>query len=139
MAPLNERLRWLRRRKTRERLLAEASDWALLTTPDKTIADAFSVLYRRHYEAVLTSLSNRTRDTAMALDLLIEVFATAYLERTTFHTKDESALPWLLSIATVKAAGSDHASCRKLGIPKRGYTDRAIAQADALIAAKGLL
>jgi RNA polymerase sigma-70 factor (ECF subfamily) len=60
---------------------------------------AFSVLYARHVEAVHGWL--RQRIEWAAADLTAETFARAWLVRSRFRdSRDGSALPWLLGIAS---------------------------------------
>jgi RNA polymerase sigma factor (sigma-70 family) len=83
---------------------------------------AFSVLYARHVDAVHGWL--RRRIEWAAADLTAETFARAWLVRSRFHdSRDGSALPWLLGIASnllADAARHDRIETRareRLGLP----------------------
>lgn len=124
--------------------LQERSDAELLVD-DEGIAEAFDVFYQRHYRQVLKHLASRTRDTALALDLTAEVFAAAYLGRSRFRPERGPARAWLFGIAANKLAdarrrGSREAAARrKLGIERFRFTDRALEEAEAMIAATQML
>jgi RNA polymerase sigma-70 factor, ECF subfamily len=94
---------------------------------------AFSVLYARHVEAVHSWL--RRRIEWAAADLTAETFARAWLVRSRFRdSRDGSALPWLLGIASnllADAARHDRIETRareRLGLAlsladEDGYTE----------------
>ena len=96
-------------------------------------AAAFSVLYARHVEAVHGWL--RRRIEWAAADLTAETFARAWLVRSRFRdSRDGSALPWLLGIASnlmADAARHDRIETRareRLGLSvdladEDGYTE----------------
>lgn len=59
----------------------------------------FSALYRRHLEAVARYLARRVGNTA-AEDLTAEVFVRAFRRRRAYEPAHDTALPWLLGIAS---------------------------------------
>ena len=74
---------------------AKASDAELLAAND---ADAFATLYDRHVSQLFVWARARTGE--HAADLTAEVFARAWLRRSTFRDQaDGSAFPWLHGIA----------------------------------------
>jgi RNA polymerase sigma factor (sigma-70 family) len=60
---------------------------------------AFAEIFERHFETVHRYVSRRVRDHA-ADDLASDVFTVAFDRRGTFRDESDSALPWLLGIAT---------------------------------------
>jgi RNA polymerase sigma factor (sigma-70 family) len=123
----------------------DRSDGELLSAT-VNVAASFDVFYRRHREAVLTFLHRETRgDTHLALDLTAEVFATVYLERWRFDPERGPARSWLFGVARHTAAGSrrrgrrEDRARRKLGAPRRGYSDAGLEQVEGLIDATKLL
>lgn len=63
-------------------------------------ADAFGVLFERHGRAVYNHLFRRCGDWASAEDLTSVVFLEAWRKRHRVELDRESALPWLLGVAT---------------------------------------
>jgi RNA polymerase sigma-70 factor, ECF subfamily len=61
--------------------------------------DSFSLIVDRHATAVFRYLVSRVGHSA-AEDLLADVFEVAFKVRDRYDTRHESALPWLLGIAT---------------------------------------
>jgi RNA polymerase sigma factor (sigma-70 family) len=125
--------------------LNDCSDGELLSA-SVGVAEAFDVFYRRHYLPVLKFVVSRgVRDTATALDFAAETFATAYLKRKTFKPNGRPARAWLFKIAANKITDArrrerfELAACAKLGIARRGYTDAALEEAEALIVATQLI
>ncbi len=59
----------------------------------------FSVLYRRHLEAVARYVARRVGN-ATAEDLTAEVFVRAFRRRGAYEPARDTALPWLLGIAS---------------------------------------
>jgi DNA-directed RNA polymerase specialized sigma24 family protein len=115
----------------------ELSDSELLAaTVD--VADAFDQFYRRHRDVVLLHLVDRTQSLQSAFDLVSEVFVAAYFERAAFDGQGKTAAEWLIGIARRKLAASrrwwsrEHtAARRKLGVPRRRYSQAALARAVA--------
>lgn len=107
------------------------------------VADAFDVFYCRHRVAVLTYLVSRTPDIGTAVDLLAEVFAAAYLDRTGFASECGSARVWLFDIADVKVSCLSRwrrrAARLKLGIKPRRFTEKALEDARGRVSASALL
>jgi DNA-directed RNA polymerase specialized sigma24 family protein len=100
------------------------------------VADAFDVFFGRHHDAVLVHLVDRAHSLHSAVDLVPEVFAAAYLERTNFDGQDETAEEWLIGIADNKLAASRRrwrrqhtAARRELGIPRLRYSRAALEKA----------
>jgi len=63
-------------------------------------AEAFGVLFERHTRAVYNYCFRRTADWALAEDLTSVVFLEAWRRRADVRLERESALPWLLGVAT---------------------------------------
>ena len=63
-------------------------------------ADAFGVLFERHARAVYNHCFRGTADWALAEDLTSVVFLEAWRRRGDVRLANESALPWLLGVAT---------------------------------------
>ena len=63
-------------------------------------ADAFGVLYERHARAVYNHCFRGTANWARAEDLTSVVFLEAWRRRAEVRLENESALPWLLGVAT---------------------------------------
>ena len=64
-----------------------------------TRPDAFSVIFDRHFRGVHRYLSRRF-GSGLADDLASATFTVAFERRHSFRTDSNSALPWLLGIAT---------------------------------------
>jgi len=110
------------------------------------VGESFDVFYRRHYLPVLKFIVSRgVADTATALDFAAETFATAYLKRATFRPDSGPARGWLFAIARNKIIDArrrerlEWAACHRLGIQRRGYTDSALEDAEAMIVATQIL
>lgn len=63
-------------------------------------SEAFGVLFERHGRAVYNHLFRRCADWATAEDLTSVVFLEAWRKRHRVQLERESALPWLLGVAT---------------------------------------
>ena len=63
-------------------------------------AAAFGELFERHAKAVYNHLFRRTGDWSLAEELTSVVFLEAWRRRTAVKIENESALPWLLGVAT---------------------------------------
>lgn len=63
-------------------------------------AAAFGVLFDRHARSVYNHCFRRTADWALAEDLTSVVFLEAWRRRADVRLERESALPWLLGVAT---------------------------------------
>jgi len=63
-------------------------------------ADAFGILFERHARAVYNHLFRRCGDWSSAEDLTSVVFLEAWRKRHRVELDRESALPWLLGVAT---------------------------------------
>jgi RNA polymerase sigma factor (sigma-70 family) len=61
---------------------------------------SFGVIFERHAKRVYNHCFRRVADWAMAEDLTSVVFLEAWRKRESVHFVDESALPWLLGVAT---------------------------------------
>lgn len=61
--------------------------------------DAFAAIFERHFAAVHRYLARRA-GAGLADDLASEVFTVAFARRASFRGHSDSALPWLLGIAT---------------------------------------
>lgn len=76
---------------------------AVLIERAKSDPDAFELLYRRHYPAVVGYLYRRTGDEAAAEDLAAETFLDAYKAIGRFEQRGIPLRAWLLRIATNQA------------------------------------
>ena len=97
----------------------------------------FAVLYERHGLAVRLYVRRRV-GSQNADDLAAEVFARAFGARERFRAEHDSALPWLLGIATHVVAGHRRTEKRRLAALQRltGHREQAIEHQDALPAAE---
>jgi RNA polymerase sigma factor (sigma-70 family) len=77
---------------------ATATDAELLARTRRE-AQAFAVFYDRYEQAVLGFFMNRTHDPELAADLTAEVFAAALRAARRFRAQEETAAPWLFTIA----------------------------------------
>lgn len=98
---------------------AKASDAELLQAAD---AEAFALLYDRHVARVYAWARGRVGD--YAADLTAEVFARAWLRRTSFRDEvDGTAFPWLCGIAgnvlrdSLRRRRVEDRARRRLGLP----------------------
>lgn len=80
--------------------LAAASDADLWQRIQKSDADAFAELYRRHLRAVLGFCLRRTAEPALADDLSSTVFLETWRKRERLALTTDSARPLLMGIAT---------------------------------------
>jgi RNA polymerase sigma factor (sigma-70 family) len=71
--------------------------WALAANGD---ADAFGELYERHVSAIYNHSFRRTGRWSLAEDLTSAVFLEAWRHRRRVRFVGDSALPWLLGVAT---------------------------------------
>lgn len=63
-------------------------------------ASAFGVLFERHARTIYNYCFRRTADWSVAEDLTSTVFLEAWRRRTDVRLDHDSALPWLLGVAT---------------------------------------
>lgn len=100
-------------------------------------AEAFAVFYRRHAEAVLVYLRQRTGDVEMAADLTADVFAGAFEGRRRFKPRREPARAWLFGIANNLLAMNRRKQRRalaaraRLGVPRIEFQDEELERAEA--------
>jgi RNA polymerase sigma factor (sigma-70 family) len=78
----------------------------------------FSLLYERHLRAVAGYLARRV-GTELAEDLTAEVFVRAFRGRARFRPDHDTALPWLLGIASHLVADHRRAERRRLAALQR--------------------
>lgn len=78
--------------------MRQLSDCAVIER-SKAAPALFEELFERHFPAVLRYLRRRVGDD-IADDLAGEVFAQAFSGRARYEPRTETALPWLLGIAT---------------------------------------
>lgn len=97
----------------------------------------FGVLYERHGPAVRLYVRRRV-GSQNADDLAAEVFARAFGARERFRAEHDSALPWLLGIATHVVADHRRTEKRRLAALQRltGHREQAIEHQDALPSAE---
>jgi RNA polymerase sigma-70 factor (ECF subfamily) len=79
---------------------------------------SFSLLYERHLQPVAVYLARRV-GSDLSDDLTAEVFARAFRARATFRAEHETALPWLLGIASHLVADHRRAERRRLSVLQR--------------------
>jgi RNA polymerase sigma-70 factor (ECF subfamily) len=93
------------------------SDAAVIA--DSIVSPArFSVLYERHLRAVAGYLARRV-GSELTEDLTAEVFVRAFRGRSRFRADHETALPWLLGIASHLVADHRRAERRRLAALQR--------------------
>jgi RNA polymerase sigma factor (sigma-70 family) len=78
----------------------------------------FAALYERHLERVAAYLARRV-GSALAEDLTAEVFVRAFRARTAYRAQRETALPWLLGIASNLVGDHRRAERRRLAALQR--------------------
>jgi RNA polymerase sigma factor (sigma-70 family) len=76
--------------------LSDAQLWELAATEP----DAFGLIFERHVQRVFGYCARRTADLSLAEDLTSVVFLHAWTSRTSVRLIEDSALPWLLGVAT---------------------------------------
>lgn len=102
-------------------------------------AEAFAVFYRRHAEAVLVYLRQRTGDVETAADLTADVFAGAFAGRRRYKPRREPARAWLFGIANNLLAMNRRKQRRalaaraRLGVPRIELQDEELERAEARI------
>jgi RNA polymerase sigma factor (sigma-70 family) len=82
-----------------------STDWdgwsdAELWEQSGDVPEAFGALFQRHVQRVYAFLARRTADLTLAEDLTSIVFLQAWNRRRGIRLDNDSALPWLLGIAT---------------------------------------
>jgi RNA polymerase sigma-70 factor (ECF subfamily) len=75
----------------------------------------FAVVYERHIARVLAYLRRRV-GAELAEDLTAEVFVRAFRGRSTYGVQHDTALPWLLGIASNLIGDHRRAERRRLGV-----------------------
>jgi RNA polymerase sigma factor (sigma-70 family) len=81
---------------------------------DSVVSPArFAVLYERHLQRVASYLARRV-GSELAEDLTAEVFVRAFRARRTFRAEHDTALPWLLGIASHLVGDHRRAERRRL-------------------------
>jgi RNA polymerase sigma factor (sigma-70 family) len=80
--------------------MGQVSDGELWRRAVAGEAEAFGVLFERHARGVYNYLFRRTADWALAEDLTSIVFLEAWRRRGEVQLQRDSALPWLLGVAT---------------------------------------
>jgi RNA polymerase sigma-70 factor (ECF subfamily) len=66
--------------------------------------DAFAAFYRRHKDAVMRYVASRGLDPHAAADVVSSTFFAALRARHKYRAVNDTALPWLLTIATAQIA-----------------------------------
>lgn len=79
--------------------LESASDAALLSARRRE-EDAYAIFYRRHVASVLSYVRSRGLDPHAAADVVSLTFFAALKARKTYRPQNDTALPWLISIAS---------------------------------------
>lgn len=90
----------------------------------------FAIVYDRHLSDVHRYLRRRVGD-GPAEDLTAEVFVNAFRGRGRYHARYETALPWLLGIATNVIGDHRRAERRRLAVLERVTTQQAAVAGDA--------
>lgn len=110
---------------------------AELLARSATDPSEFAGLYERHGLAVRLYVRRRV-GSQNADDLAAEVFARAFDARERFRAEHDSALPWLLGIATHVVADHRRTEKRRLAALQRltGHREQAIEHQDALPSAE---
>lgn len=75
--------------------------------------DTFATFYRRHVLSVLAFYARQGTQSTTAGDLAAETFAAALLARRRYRPDNETARPWLLTIAARKLADSHRRGARE--------------------------
>lgn len=108
----------------------DTPDPDLLSATRRGNAEAFGVVYRRHYQLVLAYLIRRVRDPEVAADLCAETFARALLAtHKGRQARNDSAAPWLLGIArhtmldSLRQGQAEDRARRRLGMQSAALSD----------------
>jgi RNA polymerase sigma factor (sigma-70 family) len=80
--------------------MGQATDADLWQRASAGEPDAFGLLFERHAKAVYNYLFRRTANWALAEDLTSIVFLEAWRRRREVRLEGDTALPWLLGVAT---------------------------------------
>ncbi|CCH34641.1 RNA polymerase sigma factor [Actinosynnema sp. NPDC047251] len=80
---------------------------------------AFGVLFDRHAKAVYNHCFRLTASWSAAEDHLQSTFLLAWRKRTRLHLENESALPWLLAVATNVVRNERRTFARRLRLAGR--------------------
>jgi RNA polymerase sigma-70 factor (ECF subfamily) len=120
---------------------ATRTDGELLRRARLDRAD-FEELYRRHEAIVTTFLARRARNAELTADLVAETFATALLKTDRFRDDGDSAVGWLLGIASnhllfaLRKGRADVKARRRLGAERVTSSDAALERVEELIDAQ---
>jgi RNA polymerase sigma factor (sigma-70 family) len=86
---------------------------------------AFTELYRRHAEDLLSYFAKRTLDPEAAAELTAETFAQAFASRTSYRDQGVNGVAWLYGVARnqlgrfFRNGRVDAAARRRMGMPER--------------------
>ncbi|GLY50725.1 sigma-70 family RNA polymerase sigma factor [Lentzea sp. NBRC 102530] len=97
-------------------------------------AHAFGVLFDRHAKAVYNHCFRLTASWAEAEDQLQATFLLAWRKRADVRLERESALPWLLTVATNVVRNEQRSLTRRLKNLRRVSEDRAVPDHADLVA-----
>src|SRR3954452_17692057 len=99
-------------------------------SPLRLQADDISRLYRDHAKSLLVFLARRVYDPEVAMDLLAETFASAFVVRKHFRGQDDAdAVAWLYGIARnqlghfYRRGRAERRAFERLGVERRPLTD----------------
>jgi RNA polymerase sigma factor (sigma-70 family) len=102
-------------------------------SPDSLLplhADDISRLYRDHARSLLVFLARRVYDPEVAMDLLAETFASAFVVREQFRGQDDAdAVAWLYGIARnqlnhfYRRGQAERRALERLAVERRPLTD----------------
>jgi RNA polymerase sigma-70 factor, ECF subfamily len=81
--------------------------------------DAFTVLFDRHAKAVYNHCFRLTASWAAAEDHVQSTFLVAWRRRSEMRLERDSALPWLLAVATYVVRGDRRSIARRLRLTSR--------------------
>lgn len=81
--------------------------------------DAFGQLFDRHSKAVYRHCFRLTASASTAEDLLQNTFLLAWRKRDKVRLRQDSALPWLLAVATNAVRGERKSVARRLRLQRR--------------------
>ncbi len=97
--------------------------------------ECFRLVFDRHYDAVWRYLRHRFRP-ELADELASETFARAFAARARYQPQTDSALPWLLGIATRLIADERRREARRLRAYAHAATDDSGAHEETEIVAR---
>ncbi|WP_199441352.1 RNA polymerase sigma factor [Umezawaea beigongshangensis] len=104
----------------------EVDDRALWSQAAAGSGHAFGVLFDRHAKAVYNHCFRLTASWASAEDHLQNTFLTAWRKRDRLRLEHDSALPWLLAVATNVVRSDRRTVARRLRLFQRAPAEAAV-------------